>query len=92
MIIYLEFHVKGNSVAVVDASTIAAVMTRGLSLEAKGNAAAPVMVILKGHPEGLEVIGQSVVDVLARIAVAKEQAKAPENQGAIMKLDRMDPI
>lgn len=90
MSIYLEFHIKGNGVAVVDAGTIGAIMTKGQSIEAKGNAAAPVLVILKGHPEGLEVVGQSVVEILARIAVAKEEMKA--NPGAYMKLDRMEPL
>lgn len=71
---FLEFHLKGGGCALVDASMIGAAIAKGTDLNKVGTADSPTLVVLRAG-ETLEVINQSVVGVMGRVALAKIELK-----------------
>lgn len=89
MATFLEFHLKGGGCAVVDTSTICGAIARGHDVWAPGVADAPTLVVLRSG-EHLEVIGESVGKVIARIVQVRQLLKAIP--GAEVYVDWITPL
>lgn len=66
MATYLELHLKGGGVAMIDTGAIAGAIAKGARSDARGVPEAPTLVLLRAG-ETLEVINESPMTLIARI-------------------------
>jgi len=86
---YLEFHLKGNRRAYLDAAMIGGVLTfPDVGLYDLGTSTAPVTILLRTG-ETIEVIGQSAALILVRAREARDQLKA---SGKTISVDHLEPL
>jgi hypothetical protein len=86
---YLEFHVKGNRRAYIDAGGILGVLTSpNMNFDTVATPQAPVSVLLRAG-ETIEVIGQSAGLIMLRAKIARERLKA---EGKLVLIDYLEPL
>lgn len=89
MAVFLEFHVKGGGCALVEVGMIGAAMARGHDVFAEGSADTPTVVVLRGG-ETIDVVGESVGKVIARLVRAKQAFRSMP--GADVYVDWITPL
>lgn len=79
---YLELHVKGGGVALVEAGMIGAAIGTGVDAWKVGTPQAPTRVVLRGG-EQIDVIDVSVGGLIGRIVAVKQQADLLKRESGV---------
>ncbi len=85
MSVWLELHVKGGGLAVLEVGMLGGLVSSGGILDV-GTPQSPVRVVLRAG-ETIDVIGESIGGIMMRVTNAKREFKS--TPGAVMHLDRV---
>jgi hypothetical protein len=89
---YLEFHLKGDGCAIVEAGMIGAVIAKGHDVWKVGTAEAPTMVVLRSG-ETVEIVGASPGGVIGRVVSARQMAQKLKYESQIeVFVDWLTPL
>lgn len=83
MATFLEFHVLGGGVALLDTAAIAGAMATGTDAWARGVKDAPTRIVLRAG-EAVDVIGESPASVVARIVNIRRRYNEMRKQAHAM--------